>query len=133
MRVVSEDNVARFREATALVNRDEWEAFVQMTHPELVFIPLRAPVQGRYLGHEGLDEFVADTRETFDVFEWHAEEIRDLGDRVLGIGTLRLRGRGSQIETEVPAPVLVTYENGLIARFQSFPDRDSALRAAGLG
>ena len=46
MRTMSADNVARFREATTLVNRGDWDAFIEMAHPDVVWIPLRAPVQG---------------------------------------------------------------------------------------
>jgi hypothetical protein len=37
-------------------------------------------------------EFFNDTRETFDVFRFEYDELKDLDDRVLAIGTLRVPG-----------------------------------------
>jgi hypothetical protein len=63
---------------------------------------------------------------------FHYGDIRDLGDRVLGLGTLRVTGTGSGIETEVPAGIVVTFRNGLITHLKDYGDQDQALEAAGL-
>jgi hypothetical protein len=44
----------------------------------------------------------ADFVESFEMFEVQYSDVRDLGDRVLGMGTLRTLGRGSGIKNEGP-------------------------------
>jgi ketosteroid isomerase-like protein len=76
--------------------------------------------------------FAQDTRDTFDVFQVEYPDVRDLGDRVLALGTLRIRGAGSGIETEVPSTVLARFRDGLITHLEDFGDRRRALEVAGL-
>jgi hypothetical protein len=59
-------------------------------------------------------------------------DIRDLGDRVLGIGTLRFTGKGSGITSETPLALMVSYRNGLITHMKDHGDKDKALEAVGL-
>jgi hypothetical protein len=51
---------------------------------------------------------------------------------VVGIGTLRIRGRGSGIETEVPVAAVIRYRNGLMVEFEDYGNREKALEAAGI-
>ena len=76
--------------------------------------------------------FMADTAESFELFEpeWH--ELRDLGDRVLAFGTIHIRARGSGVDTEIPSAGIATYEDGKLTRWEDFRDRRLALEAAGL-
>jgi hypothetical protein len=55
-----------------------------------------------YSGHDGLRRFSADFVESFEMFEVQYSDVRHLGDRVLGMGTLRTLGQGSGIENEGP-------------------------------
>ena len=66
--------------------------------------------------------------------EIHAEysEIRDLGDRVVGIGRLRMRGKASGAATESPFACISDFKNGKVIRVRTSLDPDEALEAAGL-
>jgi hypothetical protein len=64
------------------------------------------------------------------VFEPEFGEVRDLGDRVLATGTIRIRARGS--ETDIPTAGIATFEQGKLTRWEDFRDRRLALEAAGL-
>jgi ketosteroid isomerase-like protein len=77
-------------------------------------------------------EFFADNAENFDVFHVDIEETRDQGDFVVGIGKLRVRGKGSGVEVVVPTAVVLTFEQGKVVRFEEFGERAKALAAAGL-
>jgi hypothetical protein len=70
--------------------------------------------------------------ESFDVFHVTSEEALDHGDRVVGIGTLRIRGKGSGAEAVVPTAVVLTFAQGKVVRFEEFGERARALEAAGL-
>jgi hypothetical protein len=62
----------------------------------------------------------------------HFADIRDLGDRVLALGSLRLTGRGSGIQTEVPAAIVTVFQDGLITHLKDYGEHDQALEAVGL-
>ena len=58
---------------------------------------------------------------------------RDLWeDRVLAIGTLRVQGQGSGVETEVSTAAIVTFRNGKVLALKDYGNRRKALEAAGL-
>jgi hypothetical protein len=84
-----------------------------------------------YRGHAGLRASLADNKENFEVFEPEFRELRDLGDRVLAVGTIHIRARGSGVETDIPTAGIATFEQGKLTRWEDFRDRVSARRLAG--
>jgi len=85
-----------------------------------------------YRGHEGVRRLFGEIYDAFD--EIHAEhsDVRDLGDRVVAIGRIRMRGKGSGAETESPAAVVIDIRHGKGIRIQTYLDPQEALEAAGL-
>jgi hypothetical protein len=96
--------------------------------PDVEFLPRRAATEGAYLGHAGVERFLADTREVFELFVLNLE-FEDLGDAVLAAGVIRLRARGSGIETEVPIGGLFDFRDGLVSRWEDLGSREAALAA----
>jgi ketosteroid isomerase-like protein len=130
---MSGENVDRLGEATEALNRGDARAYIGLTDPEIRFEPALAALQGTYEGHDGVREWFADVAEHFDEgVEVRYSEIRDLGDRVLAIGTIRYTGKGSGIRTETPVALIVRFRNGLITHLKDYGDRGEALTAAGL-
>jgi ketosteroid isomerase-like protein len=129
---MSEQNAELAERMVEAFNRGDVEAAVALMDSEIEFIPRRAPIQGGYHGHSGIRKFFADNEENFDLFHVDAQELHDLGDRIVGIGTLRVRGTGSGAEVTAPSAVILTFAEGKIVRFEDFGDRDKALEAAGL-
>ena len=66
------------------------------------------------------------------MFEPGFDEVRDLGDRPLVLGTFRIRARGSGVETDFPVAGIATFREGKLARWEDFRERGLALEAAGL-
>jgi hypothetical protein len=66
------------------------------------------------------------------VFHVEPEEVHDLGDQVVGIGKLRIRGKGSGVDVTVVSAGMLTLAEGKVIRFEEFGDRAKALAAAGL-
>ena len=89
-------------------------------------------MEGAYHGHAGLRGFLADNQANFEVFRFDLSDVRDLGDRVLAIGTIHIRGRGGGVETDIPVAGVATYRDGKLTRWEDFRERDRALEAAGL-
>jgi ketosteroid isomerase-like protein len=129
---MSEENLEVGVRLVEAFNDGDVEGVLAEMHPDVEFIPRRAPVQGAFRGHEGIREFFADNAESFDVFHVTQEETRDHGDQVVGIGTLRVKGKGSGAEAVVPTAVVLTFAQGKVVRFEEFGDRARALEAAGL-
>ncbi|MGZ5372469.1 MAG: hypothetical protein ACXWDE_11870, partial [Aeromicrobium sp.] len=59
-------------------------------------------------------------------------EIRDLGDRIVGIGRIRTRGKLSGAVTEMAFGTVTDMKNGTAIRIWTHLDPQEALEAAGL-
>ncbi len=128
---MSQETVDAFRRGTHAINRGDLD-IEELIHPEVVFEPLRSRTEGAFVGHEGMRRFIADTEEMFEVFQADYTEVRDLGERVLAIGTIRMRAKMSGVETDVHTAVIAEFRDGLVWRFQDYGDARSAKRAAGV-
>jgi ketosteroid isomerase-like protein len=129
---MSQANVDAFLRGTEAANRGDVEEVIATATEDVVMWALRSPVDGEYRGHDGLRKLQADNDENFDVWRIDFTDVRDLGDRVLAIGTLHIRGRGGGVETDVPTAGIATFEDGKLKRWHDFGDRRKALAAAGL-
>jgi len=130
---MSQENVELFRSGVDAFNRGDVDAWLATMHPDVTFEPIRAPIEGAYRGHAGVRRFFADNREIFESFHLNYTDVRDLGDdRLLVMGTLHLRARGSGIETDVPTAAITVGRNGLLIHWKDYGDPEKALEAAGL-
>ena len=129
---MSQANVEAFRRGTDAISRGEVVDIPQLVHPEAVFEPLRSGTEGAFVGHEGMRRFIADTEEMFEIFQISYTDVRDLGDRLLAIGSIRMRARGSGIEADVPSAAVVEYRDGKLWRYKDYGEARLALSAAGL-
>jgi ketosteroid isomerase-like protein len=133
---MSQENVEAFKRAIDATNSGDVEAVLKAVHPAVEWHAFMEELLGGagrvYSGHGGVREFFRDFSEHFDKLHWEYPDIRDLGDRVLAIGTFRARGRGSGAEVETPLGVLVDFENGIATRVWSTGDPGEVLKAAGL-
>jgi hypothetical protein len=89
-------------------------------------------MQGHYIGLDGVRAFVSDFTEHFESVHVDCPDVRDLGDRVLALGTIHATGKGSGVEAEFTLAVLARYKDGLVTDYIDFGDREQALEAAGL-
>jgi ketosteroid isomerase-like protein len=86
-----------------------------------------------FRGREQLLQAVADYLETVGDWRVEVEELIDGSrDRVLVIGRVVARGKGSGAPVLQPFFSAVTVRNGKIARFEDHTERAEALDAAGL-
>ena len=129
---MSEENVNRFLETTEAFNRRDVKRWLQNFHPDAVLELQNAALEGEYSGHVGLRRFFADFAESWEMAELHCPDVRDLGDRVLGLGTMRTIGRGSRIEQEGPVAFVASYRDGLCTHIKDYGEWDQALAAVGV-
>jgi ketosteroid isomerase-like protein len=127
-------NVDTFRRATDALNRLDVDGFADCCTADYEWFPvLGGIVEGNsFRGREGIEEYFGELRETWEEFRYVADDVRDLGDRVLTLGRLEGRGRGSGVLVELPIGSLGDYREGRCWRLGAFGDHGEALRAAGL-
>jgi len=83
-------------------------------------------------GHDGVREVLGEVYEALDEIHLDYSEIRDLGDRIVGIGRIRTRGRQSGAVTELAFGTVTDMRNGKAIRIWTYLDPQEALEAAGL-
>jgi len=129
---MSQENVNVFRRGTEAISRGDPLDIPATVHPEAIFETPRSGTEGPFVGHEGMRRFIEDTEELFDLFRISYTDIRDLGDRLLAIGSIRIRGRGSGVEADVPSAAVAEFRDGLLWRYKDYGDPRLALEAVGL-
>jgi ketosteroid isomerase-like protein len=134
---MSSENVELVREGLKLFNGTDDEATVRFiiehSHPDFEARSRFAQIEGTtYRGHEGVRQWVLDVRANFDRFETRLLDVRDLGDRVLALGVLHFRGRGSGVEMDQPLGYLWEIRDGKATRLHFYGSHAEALKAVGL-
>jgi len=130
---MSQENVEIVKRLKAAFNEKDLEAFAAITTPDFEWTTSMMAVEGEvFWGREGIETYFERMREVWDEFRGIASEYRDLGERVLWIGHLEGRGRGSGVPLRASLDVLYDLRDGKISRMHSYLDHGDALRAAGL-
>jgi ketosteroid isomerase-like protein len=101
---------------------------------ECEFVPAMAgAVEGKvYRGHAGLRRYFEELFESFAEVRLENREYRDLGDSVLVLYWLQVRGHDSGVVLDQPGAALYEFRSGKITRGRSFLSRSEALESAGL-
>ena len=127
-----QENVDAFRRAAQAISSGDVETALGIVTDDVVVRALRSGVEGEYRGRAGVRRFFADNAENFDIFRLDYEDVRDLGDRVLAIGSIHIRGKGGGVETDFPSAGIATFRDGKLVRWEDFRERRLAVEAAGL-
>jgi ketosteroid isomerase-like protein len=127
------EHIELFLRGMDAVNRMDAPVLLAMVDEESVFEPLRSATEGAFVGLEGMRRFLADTAETFDLFKASYTDVRDLGDgRLLALGTIRIRGRESRVESDVDTAAIAEFRDGVLVHYKDYGETRLALHAAGL-
>jgi ketosteroid isomerase-like protein len=131
---MSEENVNTVRRAYEAYGRRDIDELQELTDDECVVYTV---VEGRaepqpFRGHDGIREWIENENAVWESVRLDELEIRDLGDgRVFTTHLAYLRGRESGIELELRVWSVFELGGGQLLQLRSFPDRESALEAAG--
>jgi ketosteroid isomerase-like protein len=100
--------------------------------PEIEFVSPLTSLRGRpYRGYDDARQWLRDVNEQFDEWEYTLDDIKEVGDRVLALGQVHLKGRGSGVTLDQEGAWLLDFApDGRISRMQVFTDRAAALEAA---
>ncbi len=100
---------------------------------DLVVHPDASLERGTFSGREAVGEWFGNWFRSFEPdFRFDVTEARDLGGVVLLVASHRARGRTSGAEVKGEVAYLYTVRDGKIVRAEFYPDRATALKAAGL-
>jgi ketosteroid isomerase-like protein len=134
---MSQENVELVRRSVEAIPRDvedDVEEMLSCVDPEgELHSAIVGGAEGNvYRGHEGFRSWVADSFESFEEVRNEWIEFRDLGDRVLALGHVKARGRGSGMQLDSPMGWIFTVRLGKVVKAEGFLSRDQALEAVGL-
>ena len=85
-----------------------------------------------YEGPDGTRELFRDLGESWSEFSISIEDVHDLGDVVLVVGSQHSRGRASGVDVQARRAFLFELSGGVPAALRLFNDPDEGRRAAGL-
>ena len=131
---MSQENVELVRAALEAYNREGPEAIISLLDPDVEWIADRSDM-GRmtYRGPDGVRKSFEELYEGFDRLGFEVEELIDADDHVVALGQMTARGRSTGVEARLPlAVVFTTGQDGKLIRYESFRNRQEALKAAGL-
>jgi NAD-dependent deacetylase len=114
-------------------NSGEVERFLETIHPEIVWEPsgVFPGLAERYQGHDGVRRFWRDFKETWEMIEVRAKEIRDVTPDSVLVGVhFRARGRGG-IPVERDLVQHYRIRDGLLIEMHSYASWENALVATG--
>ena len=133
---MSQENVETFKRAVDAYNRRDLDALLRELDPEVewrsaILMPLGREARV-HRGHEGVRDGVQVVYEALAEFQVAYSEVRDLSNRIVGIGRVRMRDRHNGGETESPLISVIDVKNGKGIRVWNYLDPKKALRAAGV-
>jgi len=129
------DKVDVARQVIDAYNRRDVDGlFAELATPDFEYYPgiVRALDGGGYRGREGVERFAVDTSENWEELQSIPEEFRDLSDRVLVLGRMRGRGKGSGVPVDQPYVAILDFRGDRIWRSRIYLDRLEGMQAAGL-
>jgi len=132
---MSQENVERVREAIGTFNRGDYDAVLDLLHPDVEWqTPDSFPEARTHRGPEGVREFFRTWLDTFRGFRLHLERCDPVDEhRVLGV--LRGSGEGAGSGAAVESPPffqLFEFRDGKLIRARMFQTESEALDAAGI-
>src|SRR5436190_23683230 len=131
---MSRANVEVVRSLFAALNSGDRERAIGFAHPEVVLDATRNVFNPKtYVGKAGLRQWLIDMDDVWEGMHSEQNEFIDAGDRVVVIGRLVGKGKGSGVEVRGPTATILTIRDGLVIRSETgYANRLEALEAAGV-
>jgi len=132
---MSQENIKAVRRSIDGWNRGDIDAWTESAHPDVEWSSAVARhVEGAQTVWRGREE----VRRFWD--EWHSlwdvsieiSDFRDLGDTVVALGRMHIRGKGSGVDLQQAVGYVIEFDGGLIRRMSAYMDTKEALEAVGL-
>jgi ketosteroid isomerase-like protein len=126
---VSDAKVDIARRGVDAFNRGDVEALAADTTEDVELFPaLAGAVEGGgFRGRAGIEAYFQITAETWSEFRILAEDLSDLGDRVLVVRRIWGRGKGSRVPVEAPNAIVMDFRGSKAWRIHSYFNQAEAL------
>jgi ketosteroid isomerase-like protein len=130
---MSQERVEIVRKGIEAWNRHDIELGLSYLAEDVEWKPASPAAVERsvYRGHEQVASGFTGIWETWDVFEFEEHEVRDLGDSVLWLGTVHMRGSASQMALDQEFANHIVFSGDKVARVEGFRSWQEAIDAAG--
>ena len=130
---MSQQNVRLMSSALDAFNKREGRSFDALLADDVEIVPVRAAMEGVvFRGPEAGSRYCRAVEDAWQDLTWIVEEIRDGGSWTIALGRIRGRGRTSDAMIDARGAWVASFRDGLITRFQTYSDREAALKAVGL-
>jgi ketosteroid isomerase-like protein len=127
-------DLERVRDIYEEWRRGDYSGHTEIFHPEMTAETFE---MGDPIRSESYEEFLDNMREWLSTWERpltiEAEDFIQAGDRILVLIHWTGRGKGSGVEIEGRGAHLWTFRDGLVARHETYRDRDQAKAALARG
>jgi ketosteroid isomerase-like protein len=131
---MSQENVETVKRWVDAFNRRDLDALMETVIPDFAFLPAMADTLdgNSFRGREGMEAYFVDVDSAWEELRLVYDDYRDLGDRVLVLGRIEGRGRGSGAVVETPQGAVADFRDGKLSSARSYLDHAEALKAVGL-
>ena len=131
---MSQENVEIMRKGMYAWNQHDAGLWLSYAAPDVEWMPAGPAAVERtvYRGHDEVASGFAAIWQTWEVFHLEEAQIRDLGDSVLWLGRVKLRGSASQIDLDQEFAAHTRLQDGQVIAVRTFLTWREALEAAGL-
>jgi ketosteroid isomerase-like protein len=131
---MSQENVEVVRKGIEAWNQHDADLWLSYAAPDIEWMPAGPAAVERtvYRGHEEVASGFTAVWQTWDVFHFEEAQIRDLGDSVLWLGRVNMRGSASRIDLDQEFAVLTRLQDGQVITVRAFLTWREALEAVGL-
>jgi ketosteroid isomerase-like protein len=115
-------------------NQHDVDLWLSYAAPDIEWAPAGPANVERtvYRGHDEVASGFAAIWDTWDVFQVEEGQFRDLGDSVLWLGRVKMRGSASHIDLDQEFAVHVRLQDGQVISARTFLAWQEALEAVGL-
>ena len=130
---MSQENVELARTMIGWFNTRDGAAAQAHSTDDVELVPLRAAMEGTtYRGPDAFAAFGTAIDEAWEEIHFDLRSLRDGGERVVAIGQLSARGRGTGAEVSTVVAMLFEFRHGLLSTARSYLEVEEALEVAGL-
>lgn len=131
---MSQENAEVVRDGIVAWNRRDAQLWLSYAAPEIEWLPAgpAAVESAVYRGYDEVARGLAAVWDTWETFEFAESEVRELGDSVLWLGHVKMRGGTSHIELDQEFALFSLLRGGKVVRVQAFRSWQEALEAAEL-
>ena len=128
---MSQENVETLRELYEAWAQGNFRPGKDLFAPDVVFDQL-ADGSFNVVGADAVEGYTREFLAQWGEFRIVAEDVVEVGDRILVTERQHATGKASGVKTELSVYSVWTFRDGLVVRVQWERDRTAALKAAGL-